>query len=154
MTRILAFDLGTSTGWAVLGAEGERINSGVWHLDRMAPDGYGHMLRMALDVYELAIKECEPTALAYEQVHDAHTGSRAAHVYGALEGILYMAAHAASLRLIPIGVADVKRVATGKGNSKKPAIQAAALERWQHVATLDESDALFIGEAARRRGIV
>lgn len=88
-------------------------------------------------------------AVAYEEVR-RHMGVDAAHVYG---GIVAMVAAVCEERSVPysgVPVGTVKRAATTKGNADKPAMIAAALERWSHACDDDnEADALWIADCLR-----
>jgi len=78
-----------------------------------------------------------------------HRGVRAAHVYGALRGVLALELARRDLILLPIGVGLVKQRATGKGNANKAAMVESARTRL-HVDVVDdnEADALFVALAA------
>lgn len=147
-TRILGLDLGNAFGWAVIDGRGARIDSGVFRLDRRAPESFGQRLHVLAN--ELMRLTDRDTLIAYEDVK-RHDGTVAAHAYGAYWGMVALVAWRCGVTLIPVDVADVKRSATGKGNAKKEAVQMAANERWAHEFALDEADAVWIAEAARRK---
>ena len=149
-TRVLGLDVGLRFGWALLDERGKRITSGTLRLDRYESGpmrAYQAEGRIAA-LFEHTAKQ---THVAYEIVR-RHEGVQAAHVYGGLRDSLYRACHRMSILPETVEVADVKRVATGKGNAPKPEMLAAARLRWgPEIAGDDEADACFIAEVLRRR---
>ena len=92
------------------------------------------------------IKVCEGVDLVvYEEVR-AHRGTDAAQIYG---GIIAIISEHCELKEIPyqgVPVGTIKKFATGKGNSNKEAMLAAARERWPELNIVDDNqaDALFL----------
>ena len=150
MTRpIIGIDPGTSCGWAVLDADGNRVASGAWDLRSRRHEG-GGMRYVRCRRYLSELLDAYPDALvAYEEVR-RHAGMDAAHVYG---GIISHVAAICEERGVPyqsIPVGTIKKLATGKGNAGKPAMVAAAVEQWGHkTETDDEADALGCAETLR-----
>jgi Holliday junction resolvasome RuvABC endonuclease subunit len=86
--------------------------------------------------------------VAYEEVR-RHTGTQAAHVWGALEGVVQLAAARHGWRLLPVGVGTVKRRLTGSGAARKGSMVRAACTRWGlGECGEDEADALAVALAA------
>jgi Holliday junction resolvasome RuvABC endonuclease subunit len=144
----IGIDPGTHCGWAVLDAAGNRLASGTWDLSSSRHEGGGmryvrmrRYLREMLDTFPDGV-------LAYEEV-SAHRGTAAAHIYGGIIALLAEECEARGLPYSGIPVATVKRHATGKGNSDKVAMVAAARGRWGEVADDNEADAIWIADAVR-----
>ena len=136
--RILAIDPGTHCGYALSPTE-----SGVWDLSSGRHEG-GGMRFVRLRNY--LIKACDSVDMvAYEEVR-RHLGTDAAHIYG---GIVAIIQEHCELKEIPyqgVPVGTIKKFATGKGNSNKEAMLAAARKRWPEVNIVDDNqaDALFL----------
>lgn len=160
--RILALDLGTTTGWALY--DGARLESGVqtFALERGESPGM-RFIRFNRWLQEL-VGPCHPPALesprvgliAYEKPH--HRGGAATeiacgfstrvHEFCARHAIEYASAHTATL----------KKFAVGKGNAQKVDMLDAAIQRWRDqfsklsgLGTYDQADALWVLEWARRQ---
>lgn len=138
---VLALDLGTKTGWATrVGV----VSSGVLDLKGGRYEGGGmRYVRFRRWLDEAA---AEATEIVFEEVR-AHKGTDAAHVYGGLLAMLtaWCEDYKVPYRGIPVGV--IKKHATGKGNSGKPAMMAAATARGWTFADDNECDALWILDA-------
>jgi crossover junction endodeoxyribonuclease RuvC len=146
--RILAIDPGTNCGWATSG--GDTIISGTWNLKGGRFEGAGMRfvrLRKLLDEFGPLDR------IVFEEVR-AHRGTDAAHIYGGIIAVImaWCEEHGTPYEGIPVGT--IKKHATGKGNSKKDAMVAAAKQRWPDFDGDDnEADArwmldfVFEGEA-------
>lgn len=151
MPRILAIDPGTSCGWAVW-ENGDVVHAGTWDLSGNRFEGAG----MRYVTFERLFRQLLPGAniVAFEEVH-SHKGTAAAHVYGGITSHLMRICTEAGVPYLGIPVSHVKREATGKGNSAKPAMVAAANRRWGLQLELgpgaDEADARWIAVAAASR---
>ena len=149
-TKVLGIDLATQCGWAVLNADGTRIDSGSWSCKVLRGEGpsfrYVRFKRYLRDLVA-----AHPGAiLVYEKV-ERHIGADAAHVYGAFEAALQEVCDDLKVVYRGHGVGTIKKTATGKGNAKKPEMIAAANARWAPhvVGDADEADALWIAETER-----
>ncbi len=138
--RILALDLGGRCGFAWTDTtECATWNSGVWSLTRSG-EGWGRRFVRFRDL----VLEVAPDRVVYELVR-RHVGTEAAHNYGGYLGILTALCEEHGIGYDSIGVGTVKKHATGKGNARKPAMIAAAVERFARVPQDDnEADALWI----------
>jgi crossover junction endodeoxyribonuclease RuvC len=144
MTNILALDLGTTTGWAMFSPPGATI-SGTWDLRPKKYEGAGMRfvkLRAKLDDLH---KAGPITGVAFEAVR-RHRGTDAAHVYGGLMGCLeeWCEAQEPKVPYEGLGVGEVKKNWTGKGNADKHAMIAEARARGYEVIDDNESDALAV----------
>ena len=143
---ILGIDPGTRCGWSVRADDGTH-SSGVWDLRGSRFDGGG----MRYLRFERIFKECldiaKPTKVAFEEVR-RHMGVDAAHVYGALIGIITKECEVRSIPYEGIPVSAPKTLATGKGNADKVAMLAAAIYKWPGWMPEDdnEADARWIAE--------
>ena len=63
-----------------------------------------------------------------------------------LIGVLEVVAHKRGINLSPYSASQIKKHATGKGNSGKPAMIAAAKAKWPEVKIIDDNhaDALWL----------
>ncbi len=120
---ILAFDLGTRTGWA-------------YHNHISSYEGYGEFdvggiykpgarLNHYYNLLEQTVATAMPQLIVYEHVM-RWASSQAAFWYNAYLTQLIMVAHAANLHLAPVSVTKIKKFATGKGNALKVDMIAAA----------------------------
>lgn len=154
-TMILAFDLATLTGWAVLTPTGERVQSGTWDLSprtgtrKRQKEGPGMRYVRAATAFGGLLAAYPGAVVVYEQVR-RHLGTEAGHVYGGLVAELTRLCELGGHRYEGVGVAAAKQAATGKGNATKGEMIAAAARRWEVVVADDnEADALWVGEAWR-----
>jgi len=136
--KILAIDPGTHCGYAL-----SPFESGVWDLSVGRHEG-GGMRFVKLRNY--LIKACEGVDLVtYEEVR-GHRGTDAAQVYGGIVAILQEHCELKEIPYLGVPVGTIKKFATGKGNSNKDAMLAAARKRWPEVDILDDdqADALLL----------
>lgn len=146
---ILALDLGTSTGWALMSSDGT-IVSGVESFRPQRFEGGGmRFLRFKRWLTEL--KGGGLAAIYFEEVR-RHVGVDAAHVYGGFMGTLtaWCEAHEIPYSGVPVGT--IKKHATGKGNADKEAMLAAARARGFDPADDNEADALALLDYALTLG--
>lgn len=139
---VIAFDLGLSTGWGVRLPDGA-LRSGAIRVKEATAERYEFFRHSLLDLFA----EIRPAAAGYERVVVAHRGTRAGHVYGALESILWSASAEAGVELWGFGIGQWKVGALGKGNGlASPSLyRAMADDRWPGVvATTDEAAARWM----------
>lgn len=160
MMNILAFDLGTTSGWAAL--VNGRFEHGAQNFSPGKHQGGGMRgLRFERFITEL-LDSVRPGAVYFEKVR-AHSNPGggfnvdAAHIYGGLELILTMTCDKRMIPYLGLDVGVIKRTATGKGNASKEAMMTEAKRRgWQphhgrgwdvkRTGDSDEADAMFILE--------
>jgi len=136
--KILAIDPGTHCGYAL-----SPFESGVWNLSVGRHEGGGMRF---VKLRNCLIRVCAGVDLViYEEVR-RHLGTDAAHIYG---GIVAIIQEHCELKEIPyqgVPVGTIKKFATGKGNSNKEAMLAAARDRWPEVDIVDDNqaDALWL----------
>lgn len=140
--RVLGLDLGTRCGWALAtSVEVAGARSGVWNLQ----EGDHELPGARLLVFTERLEELRPEVVFYEHV-SRHVSSRAAHLFGALEGIVHLHCERYGARFLGIPVPTVKKRATGRHMAKKePVLEAARLAFGRpDLASHDEADALWV----------
>lgn len=140
---ILALDLGSRCGWAVLPRSG-RIASGVSEFRPGRFEGAG----MAFLRFERFLGDATEAsgpfgAVVFEEVR-AHAGTLAAQVYGGFLAHLtaWCGRNAVPYRGVPIGT--WKRFACEKGNASKQEVIAAMKRRGHDPRDDNEADALAV----------
>jgi Holliday junction resolvasome RuvABC endonuclease subunit len=155
---VIGIDPGTKCGWAV--RTPDQMASGVWLLKPKKGAVVGARLgtlfwnlHNLITTWRLA-RAGDEVVVAYEDVR-AHAGTTAAHVYGALVGVIELicGSFEPPIRLVPIGVGTVKKFATHNGGASKAAMLYAAEQQWAGVMfdSDDEVDARWIAECAWRK---
>ena len=142
--KILAIDPGTHCGYAI-----SPFESGVWNLSVGRHEG-GGMRFVKLRNY--LTRACVGIDLVvYEEVR-RHLGTDAAHIYGGIVAIITEICETQKIPYQGVPVGTIKKFATGKGNSNKEVMLAAARERWPEVNIVDDNqgDALFLWAWAKK----
>ena len=142
MTTILALDLGTTTGWAML-CDGT-ITSGSESFKPSRFEG-GGMRFLKFKRWLADTKACTDgiDAVYFEEVR-RHAGVDAAHAYGGFLAHLtaWCEHHQIPYQGVPVGT--IKKHATGKGNASKDAMISAAREIGLDPQDDNEADALAL----------
>lgn len=165
--QILALDMATSTGWALLDERGA-VTSGTqrfelgrgespgmrylrftrW-LSEMIRDPMPTSLSLGLDGNRINRDGVRVDVIAFERPSFFRSQAAGEVIHGFLTHMQGIAAHF-KVETLPVQTAALKRHATGKGNAKKPAMVAAAAKRWDRSAMWvesqpeDEADALCV----------
>ena len=136
--KILAIDPGTHCGYAT-----SPFESGVWDLSVGRYSG-GGMRFVKLRKY-LSEITTQVDMLVYEEVR-GHKGTDAAQVYGGIVAIITEHCEHQNIPYQGVPVGTIKKFATGKGNSNKEVMLAAARGKWPEVGIVDDNqaDALFL----------
>lgn len=127
--NILALDLGTKTGWAIHTRDGKRLCGTESFSPRASwsPGQRGLRFRSWL---ASTIAKHDINGIWYEIVH-RHIGTQAAHLYGAYEMLMLMAADQHNLTVDSVGVGTIKKHAAGSGRADKAQVIAAMkLKGW------------------------
>lgn len=145
---MLALDMATATGWALLDERGV-VTSGVQTFPTKRGESPGmRWLRFGAWVRELVRLGGlgAGDVIAYEQPLGVHRGGAAAQVAHGLTTKVQEIAADLGLELACVGPAALKKHATGKGNAKKPQMIEAARARWAGQAIEDDNqaDALLV----------
>lgn len=148
MAKILALDLGTTTGFAI-GSKAHMV-SGTWNLKPGRFDGGGmRFVKMRERLNEI---RCAygVTHVFYEEVR-RHAGTDAAHVYGGLMATLtsWAEEHGIPYEGIPVG--EIKKNFTGNGNASKALMIAECEKRGFAPKDDNEADAIAIFDLAIQR---
>ncbi|MGF1660554.1 MAG: hypothetical protein ACFCUS_14115 [Rubrimonas sp.] len=139
----LALDLGTRTGWALLGRDGEII-SGVAEFKQDRWQGGGmRFLRFRSWLDEVSRLAGGFDQLLYEQVR-RHAGTDASHLYGGWLAILEVWCEQKSVAYRGVPVGTIKKFATGKGNADKAAMVVAMRARGHTPSDDNEADAIAL----------
>ncbi len=149
MSKILALDLATQTGWACEGS-GVITSGTVGFKGRDRYEGGGmRYLRFRKWLREM-IELGKPELVVYEEVR-RHMSTDAAHVHGGLLAVMQAELEAKEIPYTGIPVGTVKKVATGKGNASKDEMIAAAKAKWprENIVDDNQADALWILEAGK-----
>ena len=141
-TAILALDLGTHTGWAILLKDGQIISD----VEDFKPQRFegGGMRYLRFKRWLTEIKQSgEIDAIYFEEVR-RHVGVDAAHAYGGFMATLtaWCEHHGIPYQGVPVGT--IKKHATGKGNAGKADMVAAATARGHTPQDDNEADALAL----------
>lgn len=147
--RILALDLGTTTGWATCGKDGLRSGSQCF-----APKtGQGRGARWIAFRAWLAelSRSGERFDLVVVERVVRHVSSDSAHVYGGLLAHVEAWCEAHGFRLEAESPGTIKKFATGKGNADKAAMLEAARAAGYSPRDDNEADALHILRLAIRK---
>ena len=142
-TTILALDLGTTTGWALRGSDGN-VTSGSESFRPQRFEGGGmRFLRFKRWLTELKTVADGIDALHFEEVR-RHVSTDAAHAYGGFLATLtaWCEHHQIPYQGVPVGT--IKKHATGKGNASKEEMVASARARGHAPADDNEADALAL----------
>ena len=147
--RVLALDIASATGWAVLG--GGRITSGVVHFIRRhgmktKPDEHPGIVHLRfLQWLRPMLTDTKPDVVVYERA--GHFKSvAAAEICHGFRSILMANCAYSNIKVVPYRPTEVKKFATGTGNADKKKMMAEASKRWPDVPfmTHDEADAYFL----------
>ena len=123
---VLALDLGTKTGWAVGDPTG--ITAGTWDLKPRRYDSPAmRYVKFTARLNEIA-GAYPITRIVFEEVR-RHLGTTAAHVWGAFQAQMAIWADARKIPYEGLGVGEIKKHATGKGNANKGAMIEACRSR-------------------------
>lgn len=159
---ILALDLATKTGWALKDRDG-RLASGVQTFDLKRGESKGmrflrfrKWLNEILELGQLGSKFSKdtPGMIAFEQAH-FRGGFATELCVGLVTDVLAEAARH-KLEHMPIHTGALKKWATGKGNSGKPAMIAQAKKLFPTIEIIDDNHAdalLLLSYGAEEVGI-
>ena len=142
-TTILALDLGTITGWALRGSDGN-ITSGSESFRPQRFEGGGmRFLRFKRWLTELKAVADGIDTLHFEEVR-RHVSTDAAHAYGGFLATLtaWCEHHQIPYQGVPVGT--IKKHATGKGNAGKDEVIASVRARGHSPSDDNEADALAL----------
>ncbi|MGZ8132557.1 hypothetical protein ACXU40_09215 [Bordetella bronchiseptica] len=140
--NILALDLGTRLGWALL-PRGGQITHGTESFAPRKSWSPGQRWQRFRTFLHQVVAHNNVHVIAYEDVK-RHVGTDAAHAYGAFLALTELVADSHRVRLVPVGVGTIKKHWTGKGTADKAAMLAQAKARGFRPETDNDADALAI----------
>jgi len=143
--NILALDLATRTGWAIATRDGRILSGCESFVPRASWDPGQRGLRFKAWLQEM-LAHRDVHAIVYEVVirHGPQNMAAAAHLYGLLEGLMWMAASTRQLPVEGVQPTVVKKTWTGSGRADKGAMVAEAKRRGFRPVDDNEADALAI----------
>jgi len=141
MKNTLAFDLGTTAGWAA-SVDGS-ISSGIATFKNSRYEGGGMRYLRFRQFVENMIMLCEPEQILFEEVR-RHEGTDAAHVYGGMLAQLTAIGEEQDIPYLGIPVGTIKKAATGNGRANKEKVMAAVQDYGHEPFDDNEADALAI----------
>jgi crossover junction endodeoxyribonuclease RuvC len=145
--KIAAFDLGTKVGFAV--CDGSTRYSGSQNLAPRKHENWASRFDKFQQLLDSISKNFSPDRVVYEEVR-AHSGTDAAHMYGAFMATLQSWCNARGIPCVGVPVGTIKKFATGRGNASKMEVLMAVEKRWGVLAQDDnEADAIALLEYAR-----
>ncbi len=135
----VAFDLGTTTGWAAH-IDGRTL-SGTWSFQPQRFEGGGmRFLRFRQSISELLLSAGPELVVYFEEVR-RHMGTDAAHIYGGFMAELTAFCDGNKIPYSGLPVGTIKKHATGKGNAGKQAMIDAANKKWPDANITDDNEA-------------
>jgi hypothetical protein len=147
ITKILALDPGTQTGWALYNGHGWEL-SGTWDFKPRRGDGAGvRFLRLRARLDETCATVDGLDRLVYELPAGHYKSGAASDVINGLVSHIQSWAKAAGVPYEAVAPSQIKKFATGKGAGKgtdKNAMLRIARERWKDISDHNEADARFI----------
>lgn len=148
--NILALDLGTTTGFA-LGTRGGAVHSGSQSFAAGKHDLPGQRwLKFRAFLTEIGRSSGDLHAVYYEDVKN-HAGVLASHIYGGFLAHLQYWCEMNRIPCKPVGVGQIKKHWTGKGNAKKDEMIAEAERRGFRPVDDNHADALALLDLAREK---
>lgn len=139
---ILAIDLGTTLGWAVLDETGN-IASGFEQLKHKGKNSVGVRYMLFGQWLKLTHDRVYFDKVYYEEVR-RHLGTTASHVYGGFLGVLSAFCESESIMYAGVPVGTIKKTVTGKGNADKHRVISAVNMLGHAVTDHNEADAIAI----------
>jgi len=153
VVRILALDLGLTTGFCWGDSKNlKSMLSGTWSLAPKKHESPAMRLIKFVARLEDARSAMGVDVVYYESVY-RHAGTDAAHSYGALMYRLQEWCLRHELPFEGIGVGEIKKFATGKGNASKDLMVAAAVGLGFSPKDDNEADAICLWHLAQDRGL-
>lgn len=143
---LLALDLGSKTGWALLSEFGGSITSAAWHY---RPSPFPHPGEVFTQYHEFLgslVREGGVQHIVYEVPFHRGANRRTELVMVGLEAMTLAVAQVYSVPVDSLNAATIKKRVTGKGNAKKSEVQAALRVRGllRNKAGDDEADAIAV----------
>jgi Holliday junction resolvasome RuvABC endonuclease subunit len=149
--KILALDPATKTGWAY--GDPSSGASGVWDLSiRRDESGGMRLLRLRAKLNNVSMAEL-PDVVVFEAArHSAPKMQGALTVQAELQSVIKVWCYDKSVQYRGFSPSEIKKHATGKGNSKKDLMLSTARAKWPMVNVIDDNhaDALWLLDLAQK----
>lgn len=143
--KILALDLGISTGWAVSAGDSTLLESGVQRFDLSRGESPGCRFLRFRSWLAGILDMTAPALVAYERAH--HRGGHATELAIGLQTRVQELAAAREIPYAAVHTGTLKKHATGSGAASKEMMILAARKRWpdaQAIESDDQADALLV----------
>lgn len=140
---ILALDLGSILGWAIRSRGAGIVHGTVEFRNGRFEGGGMRWLRFTKWLQAMHDEHGPLAAIYFEEVR-RHKGVDAAHAYGGFLSHLTAWCEEKQIPYLGIPVGTIKKHATGKGNSGKPAMVAAMKARGFEPQTDNDADAIAV----------
>ena len=143
MSKILAIDPGTVTGWAF--SDGQFSVSGTWNFKPRRGDGAGmRFLRLRSKLDEVYGLRGGLDRLIYELPAGQYKSGAADDVIKGMVSHIQSWAESVDVPYEGVAPAELKKFAVGKGKANKDLVLAAAKARWPEITDHNAADAMFI----------
>lgn len=97
------------------------------------------------DILESTISAYFPCIVGYEEIKQYHKSKNAARAFGMYEGILLLVCADLNIDVYGFGVAEIKKMACGKGNAdKEEVLFACNSELHLYPKSYDEADSMWV----------
>lgn len=147
---LLAIDIGTHIGWAVLDEHGQRVASGQEDLKAKKEQTNLERIGKSRELFKDLLGTYKPDVVAYESVK-RWLSSTSAFLYNNFLAQLLLECRECGLPTHGYAPTAIKKAATGRGRADKTEMIAAALRIYNHQCEYDdEADALCIGFTAHK----
>jgi Holliday junction resolvasome RuvABC endonuclease subunit len=149
LTRILALDPSTRTGWAHSCGQ-----SGVWDLSIRRDESKGmRLIRLRGKLNEIRAAVGVDLVVYEAARHAAPKMQGALVVQAEIQGVIVLWCEDNHIQYVGLSPSEIKKHATGKGNAGKDQMLAAAKAKWPDMEIVDDNnaDALWILDLARQR---
>jgi Holliday junction resolvasome RuvABC endonuclease subunit len=140
---ILALDLGTKTGWALLDNTGQITSGTIAFTPKRFEGGGMRYLRFKQWLTELKNASGDINTVCFEEVR-RHLGVDAAHCFGGFLATLTAWCEHHNIPYTGTPVGTIKKSACGKGNASKDEMIAAAKALGHNPGDDNEADALCL----------
>jgi len=138
ISHVLAVDLATFTGWALL-KDGKTTFGSEKFVDKTWDGNGARYIK-----YEAWLNKFDGVELVVYEAVMAHSSVYAGHMYGAYLAEIQKFAQKTGAAYIGLHVGAIKKHWTGKGNAKKEAMMKEAWKRGYNVKDDNQADALAI----------
>lgn len=144
--KVLALDPATKCGWAHSSG-----GSGTWDFSTRRDESGGMKLIRLQGKLNEVLHGVGLDLVVFEATRNAGPHMQGAVVHQAeLQGVIKLWCESNHIEYRGYSPTEIKKSATGKGNSNKAAMKEAAIRKWPHLSNADDNeiDALFLLDLA------